>query len=267
MRTGIIVGGIAAVVLGAGYWFYRKHAARKAESKQLEDKSLSSALGISSWDYNTGVPVYIARAAKQITAATAGRRLKTHLEADGASSMMSAAATDAEGYAKAAYWLAVAARIVGSRSLAATAYAYNVKATAMFNVPFSSYKDGGIEQIAADARGDLPSDPRLKAIEVILGHHSDTQVVTHRKDAAQSPTEASAEAAVQTAKDVRDRAADPLGVKKSSIWTKLAWGAGISVAALVVLRFAFAREYHAVGALVAKKTEPKQIAGPVGETA
>lgn len=238
----LLGGGVAAAALGIGYLLIRKR-------KPTVD------LGWGVVSYTKDFVTANARAVQQGALAEAGSRLKNWREADGASVMVNASSTNAEAYAKAAYWLAVASRILGDRSLAHQAYLFGVKGSATYAIPGSSFMTGNIEQISADAQAKLPTNTtnrEIKSIAVILGRHASTEVVDARKAQKKGVVHNAFDAAKQTVKD-------PLGLdKEKATWKKWAWGVGLSAAALLALRFAFSREYHAVGELF-KKGEPKQI--------
>lgn len=246
MKKWLIGGGIAVAVLGIGYYVLRKR---------------DSELGDDFIDYSKRYFRYYGYASDQIKLAKAGSRLSSYKGGANAGEMINTSSTDAEAYMKAAYWLAVASRLTGDAGTASAASSFQTKGKLIFSLPLSSYLTGSIEQIMQDAAAKLPrsSNAGIKSIGVILGRQADSHEVDTKRLARQGTTEIAWEAAKETAKDLK-KPYDYL-TKPKPWWHKWAWGAGLSVVALVALRLAFSREYHALSGLISKKPtpEPKQI--------
>lgn len=243
MKKALIIGGVAVAVLGIGYYVLRKR-----EQPALGDDFLS---------YSARYVRYASYATSQIAQALAGSKLASYRDAANASEMINTSATNAEAQIKAAYWLAVASRVLGSRALAVAASSCATLAQRDFLLPGSSLYDGNIEQIMSDAASKLPknsTNASIKAIRVILIRQTETAVVDNKRAARSGPAEIAYEAGKKTVDDI-----NPFSPSKAW-WTPWAWGLGLSVAALLALRFGFSREYHALGGLIASKKEaPKQI--------
>lgn len=91
----------------------------------------------------------------QIAKAYAGSRLATAEQAEDASLFQTPATNNTGAYLKAAYWIAVAARIVGSRLLAANAQATVSKGNVLLLAPFSGQFTGSVGSIFRSAAATI----------------------------------------------------------------------------------------------------------------
>jgi hypothetical protein len=111
----------------------------------------------------------------QISKAHEGARLTSYNQAENASGMMNPSDTNEKAYYRTAYWLAVASRISGDRSLLLAAISNDGKGRALGITPGSSFLTGSAEKITretgekiaavASARGDK----QTAAIAKLLG--------------------------------------------------------------------------------------------------
>lgn len=104
----------------------------------------------------------------QIAKAYAGSRLAAAEQAEDMSLFATTAINNATAYLKAAYWIAVAARVVGSRLLAARAQVVVSKGNALLVTPLSGQFTGSVGTIFRDAattvRGHAGRDPAALAV-------------------------------------------------------------------------------------------------------
>jgi hypothetical protein len=141
-------------------------------------------------------------ARKQVAAAMVLKNLASYRDADSVNLFMQVPGSRSDAHFHAAYWMAVAARILKDKSLAALAYkkvtwAYTQAQTPGSTMLFRGSPDDIREimeyarsAIAAEAAKDGQSDnPNIKAILGMVGHHTATGTAEsgreHRQ--AQSP--------------------------------------------------------------------------------
>lgn len=253
----IIGGGIAVAVLGVGYYMLRPKQA-----------SMSGA-----WDYTVDTPIAVYRADRQIAKAVAGDRLTDYRKAEDSGKMLTAAAYNAEAYAKVAYWLAVASRILGSRALAATAAGYHAKATLTYGLPGSSFLTGGVADIYKDGVAALPasSNRSIASIRTVLGEHGKAGAIRTRRQ-QEDDRAVTYNTTAQSATDVADMTTYAKAVVTGNkppgegdvswFFKKWGWRLGAGAVILIGLRFAFANEYHALRGVFQRRgasAQPKQI--------
>jgi hypothetical protein len=104
----------------------------------------------------------------QIAKAYAGSRLATPEQAEDVTLFQATAKNNTEAHLKAAYWIAVAARIVGSRLLAANAQFAVTKGNALLVTPLDEQFTGSVGSIfssaASTVRGYAGSNPAALAV-------------------------------------------------------------------------------------------------------
>lgn len=215
----------------------------------------------------------LARAAGiQIAKATAGSTLTDYRSAEDIAQFWTAATSGEEAYLKAAYWLAVAARLVGSRTLAATAASYQLRATALMGTPGSSLIVADPRSIYSDAAAQIQSyraNPQIAAILALMGHAAKEGVGTQKQAVVESRTIANTVA--KTGEDAADITAYLKGMitgerpPGADPWKFLAvkWGGRVlvGVAALLALRAVAAPYLTAAKATVARVTGGAASAG------
>lgn len=164
----------ATALLTLGVWLGRR-SARKAEG------GLGDGTGFASLDYTLAMPRLGALAAKQVTKAVAGSWIDDYRAAENASAFYTTPAYNVQAYYAAAYWTAVAARVLHNRSLAARAGSLQAKGSAMFGLPGSSFLTGSVVEIMADARRIIGAagkgSPQIKGILGILGSAGEAKAV------------------------------------------------------------------------------------------
>lgn len=169
-----LYGAGATTLLVLGVWIGRR-SARKAEG------GLGDGTGFSSLDYTLAMPRLAALAAKQVAKAGAGSWIDEYRSAESASAFYPTPAYNVQAYYTAAYWTAVAARILHSRALAARAGSLQVKGSAMYGLPGSSFLTGSVVEIIADARRIIAAagkgNPQIKGILGILGSAGEESAV------------------------------------------------------------------------------------------
>lgn len=122
-----------------------------------------------------------AAAKKQVQAALSGQRLSGYLAAEGASLFQATPTSEVEAYVTAAYWMAVAARVLGSSSLAQSADSTLLKRWWAFG--FLS-KPEAISAILSDASktirsaaGAKVSDASVQGVLAQLGDQSAAEAI------------------------------------------------------------------------------------------
>lgn len=152
MKTRYYVGGAAAILI-AGYLIGR----RKSKSTDL------AGTGIRGVDYALAMPRLAALATKQVAKAKSRKPLQDFRRAGDNAAFMIAPSSDVQAHYVAAYWLAVASRILREGKLANRAATELAKGTALFAVPGSSLVAGDAEKIvgrAADTISDVADENR-----------------------------------------------------------------------------------------------------------
>lgn len=139
-------GGTSAVLLFV-YWLGRRAGKRSAAA------GLGGA--ISTIDYPVAMPRLAAKVAGQIKLAMSKSPLRDYRNAGNNKSFMDPPTTNVQAYYTAAYWSAVAARILGSAALTSAARTLATKGLAVFALPFSSQLTGSVESIMQAAAADI----------------------------------------------------------------------------------------------------------------
>jgi len=274
-------GGVTALVL-VGYYLGR----RSAQRGDL------GGTGIAALDYTFAMPKLGAKVAKQIAKAQAGDWLTDYRKAGSSSTFMRAPAYNAQAWYTAAYWMAVAARILRSRPLAIRAGTLAAKGAATYGLPGSSQLTGSAASIMAaqasvvkEAAGDAADGAQIKAILSIMGSAGSAKMVAAAQKRAGeaawvsagsektgrdvlSPTSGVAAAGMAAAHWVRAGIGlnDPNTGKPYPSWQKWVARGGGTLVALIVARIMFAPQYRAAKALVAPRVRQVRALLPVKVT-
>ena len=141
----VTYGGAATGLLLVGWWLGRRSRPAGALGQT----------GFSTLDYTLAMPKLGTAAAKQAARAQAGSWLDDYRKAEDKSKFMSGAAYNVQAHYNAAYWMAVAARLLRSRTLAVRAATVAGKGSALYAVPGSSFFKGDVSSILSDAAGTI----------------------------------------------------------------------------------------------------------------
>lgn len=180
-----LYGSGATALLVLGVWLGRR-SARKAEGGLAAEfmnleVGKGAGVGISQLDYGLTMPKLAAYAGRQATKAQAGSWLTDYRKAENLSSFYGAPVYNAQAYFSAGYWMAVAARLLRSRTLGARAAALVAKGSAMYYLPGSSFFTGSVVEIMAEARETIAragkDNAQVKAIVAIMGSAGDPKMV------------------------------------------------------------------------------------------
>lgn len=263
MNKLVLYGGSTALLIA--YLLGRRHG-----------RSALGSSGISQVDYTLEMPRLGRKAAKQIALAQEGKWLADYRKAEDLSSFWSAPAYNTQAYYAAAYWMAVAARLLHSRTLAAQAAVLAAKGSAVYAIPGSSLLTGSVGAImksaAATIRG-AGSSRQVDAILAAIGQQSTSTSIATARQAAQDRGWA-AEGAKKTGEDLVQvgstfttlvgnpvRAFLDLDVNGAPAPATLKWGTriGVGVVAALLARWYFRPQITAIRAVIAKPAQPKQI--------
>jgi hypothetical protein len=253
----LLYGGVGLALFASGMW--------------LGARRKTGALGFS--DYAVDVPPKLLRAERQIAKAMAGSWLTDYRKADDNATFLHTPPTNAEALASAAYWMAVAARLAKSRTLAGLAQAQQVKANLTYSIPGSRWLDGSVSSILSDAataiRPYATTNRGVQSVLTILstqatpGMVANAQKIVEDKSVVANTVEA-------TAADIAKAATTAKGVVTGegvSFWTKWGWRLGVGAALLIGLRVAFGPQLSAAttavrGFLGSMKTSTKALPAP-----
>lgn len=130
-----LYGGSATALFLLGYYFGKRNQNPLGE------------LGISQADYANTMPIAIAKVSKQVAYAEAGNWLTSADQAEDRAYFSRAPAYDVRAHLTVAYWTAVAARLIHSRSLGVKAASTLAKGSALYKVPGSSLMTGSAASI------------------------------------------------------------------------------------------------------------------------
>jgi len=160
--------GLAAAILGASWWL--GHRAGQKSNAPL------GGTGLTSLDYTLEMPRLNAKVALQIARAPSGSWLAPYPQAEDLASFWAQPAYDVQAYYAGAYWMAVAARVLHSRTLAAEAYQYTLRGAARYILPGSSLMTGSVSSILKVAAGKIKAVAKdsksVAAILKALGDHA-----------------------------------------------------------------------------------------------
>lgn len=277
MKRLLLYGGLTAAILGTSWWL--GHRAGQ------QSKAPLGSLGFSGLDYALAMPKLNAKAASQIAKATAGSWLTSYTQAEDLSSFWPASTYDVQAFYAGAYWMAVAARVLRSRSLAADAYAYAMQGAARYIIPGSSLLTGSISSIlkvaAAKIKAKAGDNKNVQGILKALGEHARPEVIAAEQANAEDRNWVQ-KGAAKSAEDVAalpgkalDAIAGPLAFIRSffgmldpktnlpySGW--LRWGSRALLLGVagIAARWYFAPQYHAAKAAIkglGAAKAPKQI--------
>jgi len=197
-------------------------------------------------------------AQKQIARAAAGQRLSDYRKAEDISMFWTSSPNNETAYYKAAYWLAVVARLTGSWGLVAKAQWNAQKGGMLSFTPGSTLWTGGVADIYENAAnailGSVGVTAQTKPILAALGHHATKGSIAIAQEThyQQSPAATVVEPTLQTADDIarylaalKKAAEDPTTVP----WYY--WAIGGTVALIVVL--ALLRSVGKSGVVIVKE--------------
>lgn len=228
MKRLLFFGGVAVTAFGLGAWYWH----RRVMAAPLNG-------------YTLDLPPLLLKAERQIVKAAAGSKLDSYKSAEDFSAFLPAPTTNAEAYAKAAYWLAVASRLLQNRSLAAQAQALQVRGNATYSLPGSSWLDGSVGSIMADATQTLAkvagtNRNALAVLAILRTQGSPGMIASARQTEADKGVIANTVEA--TAADIAKAATTAKGIVTGegvSFWTKWGWRLGIGAVALLGLGIVF----------------------------
>ncbi len=146
MKKLLLYGGSATAALLVAYYLGRRSGKRRPAL---------SGTGVSAVDYTIEMPRLNALAAKQVAKATAGSWLTDYRKAEDFSIFTATPAYNVQAYYTAGYWMAVAARLIKSRALAAQASAMISKGTLQYILPGSSLLTGSVSSIMTTAASTI----------------------------------------------------------------------------------------------------------------
>lgn len=235
--------------------------------------------------YTLKMPRLGSAVARQVARAVGGSRLSDYRKAEDIALFWGAPAYKVEAYYKAAYWLAVASRLTGSASLAATAGSFAARGSALFAVPGSSFLTGSASEIMQDALSKLRPYAKVKQVSALMAAlgSSGSEAAVSAEQSRVADREVLKNTATRSASDVSDLIEGPLPLLRDGLglrrpdgtnppWWRT-WGVrGAAIAAaLIGARIVFAPQYHAAkatvtGAVTRVKAARLALAGPTEQS-
>lgn len=211
--------GASVVLLALGYYAGKRHYGSDLGST-----------GISQLDYAKNMPLLGIKVGRQVAYAQAGKWLTSYDQAEDVSSFSKAPAYDVRAHYTVAYWTAVAARVLHSRTLATRAGAALAKGNALFSLPGSSLLTGSVSSIiqaGAAALKKSSQSSKIAPIIEILSEVGSAEAVASQQQArsASSVTTAPARAKEALSPENLLRAAaglQPRDPNAPSVW--VVWG-------------------------------------------
>ena len=168
-----LYGGSAVALLLLGYYAGKRHG------------SDLGSTGVASLDYAKNMPLFALKVAKQVGYAQAGKWLTSVDQAEDSSVFSKPPAYDVRAHQTVAYWTAVAARLVKSRTLATQAAASLAKANALYSLPGSSLFTGSVNSIMQAGVASLKrsaTSPRAQGAVDALVAVADPEAIRARQE-------------------------------------------------------------------------------------
>lgn len=195
--------GTPVAVLLLTYWWGRRHGTRRAqmllpgpadydppdadELGQIEEDEAdlgAAPTGVGAIDYTLDMPGIARASGAQVLAAGARKWISDYRDAK-PSRFFEAPAYNVQAYLHAAFWTAVAARLIRSSALAARAAALQAKGSALFGVPGSSYMRGSVKSILQAAGSEIQRSAGSKYAAEIKPVLAALQTTASQADSAQ----------------------------------------------------------------------------------
>lgn len=254
IKKALLYGGLGLAVFGVGMWYGRRH----------------SPSALSAWedDYAVVVPPKLLRAERQIAKALAGSWLADYRSAEDLSHFWKTPAYNSEAYAAGAYWTAVAARVLKSRGLAASAQALLTKGSVTYGVPGSRWLDGSVSDILHGAAQTIRAAAGTNRAALSVVKALETQATPGMVSNAQQITSDKSVVAntlVQTAKDVAQGGKSLATGSGLSWWTKLGIGAAVLLGLGIVFREPISAASQTIKRLLSSRDSthgPKALPAP-----
>lgn len=165
-------------------------------------------------------------AANQVSKAQAGTPLSDYRQAEDSALFWGGATTDQVAYAKAAYWVAVAARLEGNATLATYARSLMDEANRFRLIPGSDAYTSNIQTIFGNARTALQPYSGHAGVRAIMGALGGSAAETHTAQQVQQDRQVLANTAAKSGSDVAAALSYARGVvtgEKPHGYTDLSW--------------------------------------------
>lgn len=283
MKKALLYGGVVALILGGAWWLGHRAGARSKNPALGADGT-----GFATLDFIKDMPKLSAYAGAQALKAEAGDWLSDYRNAEGIRFFWQAPAYNVQAYYAAAFWTAVAARVLHSRTLGARADKLAAQGTIVFALPGSSLMKDSVMSIMKSAAADVKKaagkdTQKVSAILAAMGELASPTAIANAQKRVEDQSwvaqgawktkediQAGGEKALEVAGSALDfvrAAAGMMNPKGGSYPWWMRWGPRIVLGtiAAIGLRLYFAPQYKAAKSAVlalrgpATSTPPRQI--------